>query len=98
MLFRSALVEIGARIYIVPFLCLPPMLLRGSAAAAGFALINTVFSIGGFVGPSLVGRFKDATGSTNGAFLLLSGLAASAALACIASRRLPVFARASVPR
>jgi len=25
-----ALVEIGVRIYIVPFLCLPPMLLRGS--------------------------------------------------------------------
>ena len=49
------------------FLCLAPALLRGTAAAAGIALVNTVFSVGGFFGPSLIGWFSDSTGSTDGA-------------------------------
>src|SRR5690242_6989384 len=45
-----ALVEIGMRSYVPPFLCLAPALLRGTAAAAGIALVNTAFSVGGFFG------------------------------------------------
>jgi ACS family tartrate transporter-like MFS transporter len=59
------------------------MLLRGTASAAGIALVNTVFSVGGFVGPSIVGWFKDATGSTRGAFLVLAGLPVVAAALCV---------------
>ena len=86
-----AFVEIGVRIFIPPFLCLTPMLLRGAAAAAGIALVNTVFSVGGFVGPYLVGWFKDATGSTGGAFLILAALSLGAAVLCLALRRQAVF-------
>jgi ACS family tartrate transporter-like MFS transporter len=77
-----ALVEIGARSYVPPFLCLAPSLMRGPAAAAAIALVNTVFSLGGFVGPSVVGWFTDATGSPNGALEILAVVAASAAGLC----------------
>jgi ACS family tartrate transporter-like MFS transporter len=87
-----AFVEIGVRIFIPPFLCLTPMLLRGAAAAAGIALVNTVFSVGGFVGPYFVGWFKDATGSTSGAFLILAALSLGAAVLCLVLRRQAVFA------
>ena len=68
------------------------MRLRGAAAAAGIALVNTVFSVGGFAGPYLVGRFNDATGSTSGAFLLLAALSLGAAVLCLVLRRQAVFA------
>jgi MFS transporter, ACS family, tartrate transporter len=87
-----ALVEIGVRIYVPPFLCLAPMLLRGTAAAAGIALVNTALSVGGFVGPNLVGWFKDATGSTTGAFLVLASLSLGAAALCLVLRHEPAFA------
>src|SRR5262249_48026067 len=57
-----ALVEIGVRVYNAPFWCMPPMLLRGSAAAAGIALVNALANVGGFLGPYAIGRIKDATG------------------------------------
>jgi ACS family tartrate transporter-like MFS transporter len=87
-----ALMEIGVRSYIPPFLCLAPGLLRGTAAAAGIALVNTAFSAGGFFGPPLIGWFKDTTGSTSGAFLLLAAVSALAATLCIVIRRHPAFA------
>jgi MFS transporter, ACS family, tartrate transporter len=86
-----ALVEIGVRSYVPPFLCLAPALLRGTAAAAGIALVNTAFSVGGFFGPSLIGWFKDSTGSTNGAFLILAVVSAIAAALCVIIRRHPAF-------
>ena len=45
-----------------PFWSLPSSFLRGSAAAGGIALINTIASLGGFVGPSLIGVLKEQTG------------------------------------
>jgi ACS family tartrate transporter-like MFS transporter len=46
-----------------PFWSLPPMLLSGTAVAGGIAFINTIGTgFGGFIGPSLVGVIKDATG------------------------------------
>jgi MFS transporter, ACS family, tartrate transporter len=66
---------IGARIFMPPFWCIPTLVLRGSAAAAGIALINSVGSIGGIVGPWAVGLFKDATGGTGGVFLAFAALA-----------------------
>jgi MFS transporter, ACS family, tartrate transporter len=44
------------------FWTLPTALMTGTAAAAGIALVNSIGNVGGFVGPLLVGYFKDETG------------------------------------
>ncbi|SFK39759.1 D-galactonate transporter [Methylorubrum salsuginis] len=65
------------------FWTLPTALLRGRAAAGGIALVNAVGSVGGFVGPSLMGWIKDATGRFDaalaavGLLLVLTGLLAA---------------------
>jgi len=56
-----------------PFWAVPPTFLRGTAAAAGIALVNSLGNAGGFVGPNLVGYVKEATGHFEGGLLLLSG-------------------------
>jgi len=87
-----ALIEIGGRSYVPPFLCLAPALLPGAAAATAIALVNTVFSLGGFVGPSAVGWFTDATGSASLVLLSLAGVALTAAIVCVmVLRRYPTF-------
>ena len=59
---------------------LPTAMLTGAAAAGGIALINALGNLGGFVGPSLIGWMKDATGSFTAGlyglagFMLLSGV------------------------
>jgi len=87
-----ALVEIGVRSYVPPFLCLAPVFLRGTSAAVGIALVNTAFSVGGFLGPSLLGWFKDTTGSASGAILILAAVSATASALCAAISRHPAFA------
>jgi len=47
---------------IPPFWGLPTAFLSGTAAAGGIALINSIGNLGGFVGPYLMGWFKDLTG------------------------------------
>jgi MFS transporter, ACS family, tartrate transporter len=42
---------------------LPPLLMVGSAAAAGIAVINSIGNLGGFFGPSVMGYMRDRTGS-----------------------------------
>jgi ACS family tartrate transporter-like MFS transporter len=61
------------------FWTVPTSFLTGVAAAGGLAFINSIGTMGGFVGPFLVGWIKDTTGS----FML--GLAAMAALLAIAT-------------
>src|SRR5262245_8319533 len=78
-----ALVPMGIYGFIAPFWCLPSTLLRGAAAAAGIALINSIGNTGGFVGPYVLGVFKDATGSVKGAFLGLAILALAAGILCL---------------
>ena len=82
-----ALIPIGVYGFLAPFWCLPTSLLRGSAAAAGIALVNSIGNTGGFVGPYVFGLLKDATGSTTGAFLGLASLALLAAAMCLMLRR-----------
>ncbi|WP_367848019.1 MFS transporter [Rhodoferax sp. WC2427] len=55
------------------FWTLPTSMLRGSAAAAGIALINAVGNLAGFVSPFMVGSVKDATGSTTAGLYVLAG-------------------------
>ena len=62
-----------------PFWALPTAFLRGTAAAGGVALVNAVGNIGGFVGPTLVGYARDATGSfAAGLWVLAAGLVVGA--------------------
>jgi MFS family permease len=86
------LVLAGNMTFAVPFWCLPSMLLRGSAAAAGIALVNSVGNVGGFVAPNVIGAVKDATGSLDSAFLLFAVVALAAAVVSLAFRRATVFA------
>jgi ACS family tartrate transporter-like MFS transporter len=56
------------------FWTMPAALLGGTAAAAGIALINSIGTLGGFVGPYLVGLVEDATGSTDRGLLALAAI------------------------
>ena len=87
-----ALVLIGVMSFCVTFWCLPSMLLRGSAAAAGIALVNSLGNVGGLVSGYMIGRVKDATGSTSGAWLILAAAALSAGAFVLVLRRQTVFA------
>jgi len=55
-----------------PFWSLPPEFLRGTAAAGGIALINSLGNVGGFVGPSLMGVLKQFTRSFGGGLEILA--------------------------
>lgn len=57
-----------------PFWAIPTGLFKGDAAAAGFALINSVGVLGGFVGPWLVGVIKERTGSYDEALAAFGGI------------------------
>ena len=73
-----------------PFWALPPKFLRGTAAAAGIAFINSIGNLGGFAGPYVLGAVRDATGAFSAALLGGAGLMAAAgtiALALTVSNR-----------
>jgi nitrate/nitrite transporter NarK len=65
----AAVGDLGSR---GPFWALPSRFLAGPAAAGGIALINTIGSLGGFVGPYAVGIVKHYTGSFTGGLMLLA--------------------------
>jgi len=83
----------GVTGFLVPFWCLPSMLLRGTAAAAAIALVNSIGNVGGFVGPYLIGFSKDRLGGATGAFLVLAGMALAGAMGLLVIRRHIAFAR-----
>jgi D-galactonate transporter len=69
------------------FWTLPTAMLRGSAAAAGIALINAIGNLAGFVSPFMVGSIKDATGSTTaGLYVLAASLVVGGILVLAATR------------
>jgi MFS transporter, ACS family, tartrate transporter len=72
----------GVKGMVGPFWALSTASLSGTAAAAGIAWINSVGNLGGFVGPTVVGYLKKATGGYSQAVAALGcGLVV---LACIA--------------
>ena len=75
-----------------PFWTLPTRFLSGAAAASGIALMNTVGSLAGFVGPYAVGLVRTFTGSFTGGLLLLAALLLAAGVACIQLRGEPLLA------
>ena len=71
---------IGPLMFLGPFWGLNSSFLGGRAAAGAIALVSALGSLGGFVGPNVVGVLKDATGGyVPGMLALALALAVSAA-------------------
>ena len=70
------------------FWTIPTRFLTGLAAAGGLAFINSVATLGGFVGPYAMGWLRDATGSFSAGLMAMAGLLA---LATVMSWSLKLF-------
>jgi len=57
-----------------PFMSWPATFLKGAQAAIGFAWINSVGSLGGFLGPFILGLLADASGSYSLAMMVIAGV------------------------
>src|SRR5580693_6848093 len=87
--FSVALVGVTAARAI--FWTIPTRFLTGVAAAGGLAFINSVATLGGFVGPSMMGWLKDFSGSyivglSAVAAIMLAATAASMSLKLVISK------------
>jgi ACS family tartrate transporter-like MFS transporter len=87
--FTAALVGITAARAI--FWTIPTRFLTGVAAAGGLAFINSIGTVGGFVGPFMMGWLKDFSGSyvvglTAVAVILVAATAASMSLKLVMSK------------
>jgi ACS family tartrate transporter-like MFS transporter len=65
------LVGFGTVAYLPSFWALPSAFLTSSAAAAAIGFINCTASIGGFVGPKIVGNLSQHSGSFSGGFVFM---------------------------
>jgi nitrate/nitrite transporter NarK len=63
----------GLKAMMGPFWAFSTAALSGTAAAGGIAWINSIGNLGGFIGPTVVGQVRAATGSYSGALFTLSG-------------------------
>ncbi|MCZ8206146.1 MFS transporter [Gemmatimonas sp.] len=84
-LVALSLVAAGVLSSMSTFWSIPTSFLRGSAAAAGIAWINSIGNLGGHFGPDLIGRVRVATGSSAVAFVALAllGLTGAVVIATI---------------
>ena len=92
LVLSFAFSQVGQRSVMSVFWSIPPIVLGGSAAAAGIALINAVGNLGGFVGPSVMGWLSDATGGYGGGMLALAGALVACAV-LVMTIELPAEAR-----
>ncbi len=72
-----------------PFWTLPTAFLRGTAAAGGIALVNSVGNVGGFVGPFLMGWIREATGGFGAGLLTLAAALVLGAVIVLSIRLRP---------
>ncbi|HTH96376.1 MAG TPA: MFS transporter [Stellaceae bacterium] len=56
------------------FWTIPPRILQGRGAAGGIAFINTIGTLGGFLGPVALGWLRTTTGSFNGGLAIMAGV------------------------
>jgi sugar phosphate permease len=80
-----SLVVFGTSAYLPSFWALPSAFLSNSAAAAAIGLISGVASIGGFIGPKIIGELSQHTGSFNAGFVFMIAcwtIAAALVLLC----------------
>jgi MFS family permease len=73
----------GSLTCIPQFYVVPSMILSGGAAAAGFAVINSVGNLAGFVSPYMLGYVKQATGSTNNGIMIIAACLVIAAVSTL---------------
>jgi ACS family tartrate transporter-like MFS transporter len=73
------IVAVAINAFLPAFWCVPSAMFTGTAAAAAIALINSIGNLGGYLGPVLLGKAKDATGSYATGMLILCGLSLAAA-------------------
>jgi len=73
LVLSFTLSQMGQRAVMSVFWAIPPMLLGGTAAAAGIGLINAIGNLGGFFGPSVMGVLRESTGGYSGGLLVLAG-------------------------
>jgi cyanate permease len=60
----------------------PTARFSGAAAAAAVALVNTIGLLGGFTGPTVMGRLEEATGNALAGLWFIVGLACVGGLLC----------------
>ncbi len=65
------------------FWAIPSLYLTGAAAAGGLALISSIGTLGGFIGPAVIGWLKDMTGSFTSGLIAMAGFLALASLLAI---------------
>ncbi len=82
-----SLVAIGLWSTMGPFWALMTRTVAGTAAAAAVAIITTLGGFGGFLGPYVTGRLRDATQSFAGGLYAMAALALLAALLSLTTRR-----------
>lgn len=70
-----------------PFWAMPTAILRGSGAAAGIALINSIGNLGGFLGPYGIGLIRKATQGFAGALVALAASLVVGGLLALAAPR-----------
>jgi ACS family tartrate transporter-like MFS transporter len=73
-----------------PYYSLPSSFLQGTAAAGGIALVNSIASMAGFVGPYVIGIIKERTGGYTASMAALAVVASLGALAILALGRILV--------
>jgi len=78
-LCAMSLVAIGLWSTMGPFWALATRMIGGAAAAGGVAIITMLGAVGGFFGPYVTGRLRDATNSFASGLYLVGGLALAAA-------------------
>ncbi len=88
-----ALMQISVVSFLAPFVTIPTMLLSGGSAAVGIALVNAIGSVGGFIGPYLIGFLRTRTGRDESAFVVLAIMAAIATGILLSLKRSPLLAR-----
>jgi sugar phosphate permease len=88
-----AVMQIAVVSFLGPFVAIPTMLLAGGSAAVGIALVNAIGSVGGFIGPYLIGFLRTRTGGDTSAFIVLATMAAIATGILVSLKRSPLLAR-----
>ncbi len=78
-----SLAAIGLWSTMGPFWALMTRMVKGAAAAGGVGIITTLGGLGGFIGPYMTGRLRDATHSFAGGLYGFAGLALCGALLSI---------------
>jgi MFS transporter, ACS family, tartrate transporter len=75
-----------------PFWTLTTSMISGTAAAGAVAILQMVGGVGGFVGPYMTGRLRDATSSFTGGLYLISAMALGAVMLSLTVRRPRILA------